>query len=127
MALAGCALAAACARRPPPAPPEPPPKLVEQRLPPTVTVELELSPPRETRSADGLEVFVEGAVRNRGSKPTREVRVTVRGLDAQGAVVAEAEALPTPQLIPPGGRATYLVRLPDDPAIRTYKATAIGR
>lgn len=92
-----------------------------------MTPGLEAPPPRGTRSADGREVLVEGAVRNRGAKPVREVHVLVRGVDAVGAVVVETRATPTPQLLPPGGEARYVVRLPDHPAVRAYTATAIGR
>lgn len=131
--LAGTLVAAACAaaacggRRPSPADAPPAPPLVERPLPPTMTPGLETPAPRQTRSADGREVLVEGAVRNRGTKPVRDVEVLVRGLDATGAVVIETRATPMPQLLPPGGEARYFVRVPDHPTVRTYGATAIGR
>lgn len=128
MLLAVAAAGAGCARRPPaPAPPPPPPAVQEERLEPTTTIELEVAPPRWTDSADQRATFVEGNVRNRGSKPTREIRVFVSGLDANGNVVSRADGLPTPQLIAPGSSARYLVRLPNDPAIKTYHVEAIGR
>ena len=72
-------------------------------------------------------MFVEGTVRNTGSRASRDVGVTVEGLDANGARVVAADALPTPQSIPPGTAATFVVRLPNDPAVRTYHVVAIGR
>src|SRR5207245_1140364 len=72
-------------------------------------------------------VFVEGTVRNVGSRPSRDVQVTVEGLDASGARVVSADTLPTPQAIPPDTSATFVVRLPNDPAVRTYHVVAIGR
>ena len=120
--------AVACARRAPAPPPPPPePKIVEQPLPPTTTPDFVIGPIRQTPSADGRTVFVEGSVRNRGSRPSRDVTVWVEGRDAQGGVVAKAETLPVPQLIPPGGQATWTVSLPDDPAIRDFHVEAIGR
>ena len=110
-----------------PPPPQPPPTIAEQPLPPSTTIELSVTPPRHTNSADGRQIFIEGKVRNRGSRPTREVKVWVSGLDASGNVVVKAETLPTVQLIPPGGSADYLVRLPNDPTIRRFHVEAIGR
>jgi hypothetical protein len=53
--------------------------------------------------------------------------VWVDGLDASGASVARAEALPAPQEIFPGTAARFVVRLPNDPAIRTFHVEAVGR
>jgi hypothetical protein len=53
--------------------------------------------------------------------------VTVEGLDAEGGRVASVEVLPVPQAIPPDTAATFLARLPDDPAIRTFHVEAVGR
>ena len=61
-------------------------------------------------------MFIEGTVRNTGSRPSRDVTVTVEGLDADGMRVVSADTLPTPQAIPPGTTASYVVRLPNDPA-----------
>jgi hypothetical protein len=122
---------AACARRAPEPPPptlqDAPPKIVEQRLQPTTTPELVVGPIRETPGAGGQQTFVTGTIRNRGSRPTRDVVVHVSGRDAAGATVVTVDALPVPQLIPPGGQAEYTVSLPNDPAIRTFHVEAIGR
>jgi hypothetical protein len=66
-------------------------------------------------------------VRNVGSRSSREIKVWVDGLDASGGRVARVEALPTPQEIPPGATASFVVRLPNDPAIRSFHVEAIGR
>ena len=127
--LAGAALAAGCARQvlpPKPAPPPPPP-LTEEPLAPSTTADFAVGLINETRSADGTEVFIEGTVRNTGSRESRNVAVMVEGLDAEGARVVAADALPTPQAIPPGTSVTYVVRLPNDPAVRTYHVIAVGR
>jgi len=66
-------------------------------------------------------------VHNTGSRASRDLAVWVEGLDAHGAVVARAEALPTPQAVPPGRTATFVVALPNDPAIRSFHVEAVGR
>jgi len=72
-------------------------------------------------------VFVEGTVRNVGSRASRDLKVTVEGLDASGAPVVSADTLPTPQTIAPYATSAFVVRLPNDPAVRTYHVVAIGR
>ncbi len=120
-------VAAGCTRTaPPPAPPAPPP-LSESALPPTRSAEFEIGPIKQTPSEDGRTLFVEGTVRNVGSRASRDVKLWVEGLDAGGGTVTRTEALPTPQQIAPGTSATFVVRLPNDPAIRTFHVEAIGR
>jgi len=104
-----------------------PPPLTEQALAPSGKAEFEIGPINETRSDDGRELFVEGTIRNTGSLESRYVTVHVDGLDAAGATVARAEVLPTPQTIPPGTAASYVARLPNNPAIRTFHVEAVGR
>lgn len=119
--------AAGCARTPPAAPPL---RIVHEDRPqraPQATIEVDVGPAKWTASADGRETFVEGSVRNRGKTPTRDIRVWVLGLDADGNVVSRADAQPNPQLVLPGASARYLVRLPNDPSIKTYHVEAIGR
>jgi len=127
--LAGAALALGCARQAPPPPPAPPPlpPLTEESLAPSTTAEFQIGPIKETVSADGAAVFVEGTVRNVGSRPSRDVEVSVEGLDAAGTRVVSADTLPSPQSIAPDTSATFVVRLPNDPAVRTYHVVAIGR
>jgi len=121
--LAGCAKKVA----PPPPPPAPPPPLTEAPLPESGTAEFRIGPIKESRSADGATIFIEGTVANTGSRTSRSVHVQVEGLDATGGQVASAEALPTPQEIEPGTVGTFVVRLPNDPKIRTYHVEAVGR
>ena len=126
--MAAAALVVGCARQPPPKPASPPPQpLTEEPLPPSTTADFAIGPINETRSAEGTTVFIEGTVRNTGSRPSRDVTVTVEGLDADGMRVVSADTLPTPQAIPPGTTASYVVRLPNDPAVRTYHVIAVGR
>jgi len=120
--LAGCAKKAA-----PPPPPPPPPAFTEAPLPESGTAEFRIGPIKESRSADGATIFIEGTVVNTGSRISHSVHVQVAGLDATGGQVASADALPTPQEIEPGTVGTFLVRLPNDPKIRTYHVEAIGR
>ena len=119
----GCASQKAAA----PPPPPPPPPFTESALPPTGSPRFEIGPFDWKRSEDGQELYVEGSVRNTGSLASRDVKVFVDGLAADGARVAESETLPTPQVIPPGGAARFVVRLPNDPAIRSFHVEAIGR
>ena len=127
--MAGAALVVGCAHQAPPprSAPPPPPALTEEPLAPSTTADFAIGPINETRSADGTTVFVEGSVRNTGSRQSRDVAVTVEGLDADGARVVAADTLPTPQAIPPGTTASYVLRLPNDPAVRTYHVIAVGR
>jgi hypothetical protein len=122
-------LALGCTRRPPPPPPTPAPlpPLTEESLPPSGTAEFQIGPLEQRPSADGREMFVEGSVRNTGSRDSRSVRVVVEGLDADGNRIAATEVLPTPQAIAPGTAATFVGRLPNDPAIRTFHVEAVGR
>ena len=53
--------------------------------------------------------------------------MSVEGLDSDGTRVVSVDTLPTPQAIAPGTYATFVVRLPNDPAVRTYHVVAIGR
>ena len=66
-------------------------------------------------------------MRNTGTRTSRDVKVWVDALDSGGAYLARTEALPTPQEIPPGNAATFVVRLPNDPRIRTFDVRALGR
>jgi len=119
----------ACAR--PAAPPTPlapaPPRLSEEPLPPSGTAEWAIGPIKQTPSPDGRVLFVEGSVRNTGSRPSRDLKVWVSGLDAAGTSVVRTEVLPTPQAVLPGTEATFVVKLPNDPAIRTVDVQAVGR
>ena len=112
---------------PPPPPPPTPPPLAETPLPATGTALFEIGPITQTVSQDAQELFVESVVRNVGSKPSREVKVWVDALDAGGVSVAQVEALPTPQAIVPGTAARFVVRFPNDPAIRSFHVEAVGR
>ncbi|GEM_PF-1406068 len=66
-------------------------------------------------------------MRNTGSRASRDLAVWVEGLDAHGTVVARAQAFPTPQVVPPGHTATFVVALPNDAAIRSFHVEAVGR
>jgi hypothetical protein len=128
--LAWLGLAAACAPAPPAPPPAalpplPPPPLVEEPLPGDMA--LEVGPIRQTESADRRTVFVDGTVRNVGSRVTRELHVRVVALDADGTPVATADDRPSPQEVLPGTAATYTVRFANDRAIRTFHVEAVGR
>ena len=82
---------------------------------------------KDTVSADGSAIYVEGTLRNTGSRDTRNAKVWLEGLDAAGNVVAKGEAFPTPQAIPAGGSATFVVQLPNDPSIKRFHAQALAR
>jgi len=126
-------LAAGCPRREPEPPPAPPPKIVDGPPPlreEVITIpgpELALGPIGHTVSADGQHVFVDGKVRNRGRRPTREVRITVSGLDQNGQPVVSVVTHSTPELINPGTSAPYSARLPNLPSIRTFHVEAVGK
>jgi hypothetical protein len=110
---------------PPPAPP--PPALSEAPLPPSGAPRFEIGPIDSRRTEDARDLYVEGTVRNVGTRPSRDLKVWVNGLDERGISLARVEALPTPQEVQPGSSARFVVRLPNDPAIRTFHVEAIGR
>jgi len=121
-------LAAACPKPKPPPPPEPAqPPLAEAPLPPSGTPHFEIGAISPRRSDDGSEWLVESSVRNIGTRTSRDIRVWVEGLDDNGMRIARTELSPAPQEIPPGGAATFVARLPGNPAIRTFHIEAIGR
>ena len=122
-------LATACPKKPtPPPPPEPAqPPIAETPLPPSGAPHFEIGPITPRRTDDGAEWLVESSVRNVGTSTSRDVRVWVDGLDDNGVRLARTELSPTQQEIPPGGAATFVARLPGDPAIRTFHVEAIGR
>jgi hypothetical protein len=79
------------------------------------------------RSDDGRDWLVESSVRNTGTRTSRDVKVWVEGRDEQGLGLARIELVPSLQEIPPGGVATFVARLPGDPAISTFHVEAVGR
>jgi hypothetical protein len=110
---------------PPPPPPVPPSRpLIEETLPSAEKPELVIVDLKESESEDQLTLFVEGTLRNHGVGQTKQVQVTVNALAEFGEVVASVEALPTPQVILPGGSATFVVRFPNDPMIRRFHVEA---
>jgi len=118
----------ACTKPAPPIPDGPPPVFLrDEPVPPSTTVDLAIGPLKDTESKDGATLFVEGTLRNTGSRDTRQSKVWLEGLDAAGNVVARGEAFPTPQAIPAGGSATFVVELPNDPAIKRFHAAALAR
>jgi len=128
--LAAALFVSACpARKPKPAPPPPeaPPPLAESPLPPSGEAQFEIGQIDWKRSEDAHELYVEGTVRNIGTRASRDLKVWVDGLDANGLQLARTEALPTPQQVPPGASARFVVRMPNDPAIKTFHVEAIGR
>ena len=55
------------------------------------------------------------------------MKVWVDGLDDGGMRLARTEVLPEAQEILPGSAASFVARLPGNPAIRTFHVEAIGR
>ena len=129
MLVATLALATGCpgkSKRPPGPEPAAPP-IAESPLSPSGAPHFEIGDIDWKRSEDARELFVEGTVRNTGTLTSRDVKVWVDGVDAGGVRLAGAEVFPTPQEIPPGGTGRFLVRIPNDPGIRTFRVEAIGR
>jgi hypothetical protein len=116
-------------RTPPPAPPPvpAPPQISESPLPPSGAPRFEIGPIDSRRGEDARDLYVEGTVRNVGTRTSRDLKVWVYGLDDRGVQLARVEVLPTPQEVPPGSSARFVVRMPNDAAIRTFHVEAIGR
>ena len=125
----------ACCRRPAPVPPTPEPAqppiaeapIAESPLPPSGEAHFDIGPIDAERSTDGHEWLVTSSVLNTGTRASRDVKVWVDGLDDGGLRLARTEVMLTPQEIPPGGAASFVARLPGNPAIRTFHVEAIGR
>jgi len=81
---------------------------------------------KDTVSEDKQDLFVEGKIGNRGSRTTKQISVAVEALDEKGQVVIRGEATPTPQALLPGGSATFVVKLPNDPTIRRFHVEAVA-
>lgn len=121
--LAGCPKPHEVPKTPEPA--QPP--IAEAPLPPSGEPQFEIGPISEHKSEDGTALYVESSVRNTGTRASRDIKVAVEALDDHGIRLAETEAYPAPQEIPPGGAARFVARLPNNPAIRTFHVEAIGR
>ncbi|MCS6925586.1 MAG: FxLYD domain-containing protein [Candidatus Binatia bacterium] len=106
----------------PPAQPARP--LREETLPARAVPQVVITGITNSESADRQILFVEGRLRNEGTAATQQLRVQVNALDGSGQVLTSTTALPVPQIIPPGGSATFLVRFPNDPAIRRFHVEA---
>lgn len=117
-----------CPKEAPPPPPEPPPAppLTESTLPPTGAPAFQIDFDIE-HGANPKELIVQGAVRNTGSRATRELKVWVEAVDGAGARVVTRETYPDQQEIAPGEAARFRVVLPNDPAIRTVRVEAFGK
>ncbi len=129
-ALLVCALTS-CVRpaappRPAPAPPLPPP-IHEEDLKPVESPKLEIIDLRETPSADGTVVTVAGVLVNRGSGTTREVYVRVEALNAGGAVVLSARAVPSRETITPGATAPFAAQVENRSDVVSYHVEAVSR
>jgi hypothetical protein len=119
---------AGCPRSTPPPESEPAqPPIAETPLPPSGNAAFKIGNLDWTRSEDGRELYLEGSVENVGTRASRDLKVWVDGLDRSGMRLARTEVVPTPQQIPPGGAARFVVRMPNDASIETFHVEAIGR
>ena len=122
------AIALGCHPRPtPPLPAPASPPLSEESIAPSTSAEFEIGPIKQSVGEHDTLLFVEGTVRNVGTRSSRDVKVWVEGLDDASNVVARGATLPDPQEILPGTVGRYLVKLPNDPKIKTFHVEAIGR
>jgi len=107
-------------------PPPPPPRrpFVEETLPSADKPYVIIVGTTQSESEDRQSVFVEGTLHNQGTGPTKQIQVKVEALDAAGHVVTTVTALPTPQVLQPEENATFVVRFPNDSAVRSYHVEA---
>lgn len=97
---------------------------MEETIPAVAAPQVVITGITDNESEDRQSVFVQGTLRNYGTAATKQVQVQVNALDGSGRVITTTTALPVPQIIPPGGSATFLVRFPNDPAIRRFHVEA---
>jgi hypothetical protein len=121
-----------CVPRQPPEPPRqpapPPPRvLYEEDLKPVERPQILITDVNETLSEDRRTAIVNGTLVNRGNGATHELAITVWGLDKVGAEVAQRQAVPSTQRIPPGGTATFTANFERRPEIDHYHVEAVSR
>jgi hypothetical protein len=108
------------------APPEFAPKapVSEEPLQPPAQPRVIIAETKQSESEDHQTIFFEGKLQNQGPGPTTQLKVTVEARDETGRVVATTDALPSPQAIQPGDSASFIVRFPNDKAIRSFHVKA---
>lgn len=98
--------------------------MLEESLQPPRQPRVIIAETKQNESEDHQTIFFEGKLKNQGTGPTTQLRVTVAALDDTGRVVTKAEALPLPQEIQPGATASFIVQFPNNTAIRSFHITA---
>ena len=118
---------AAPAPRPLPPPPPAARPLSEEELKPLERVSLAITGHDEIPSPDGKTVTVTGTVANRGTKPTPQVVVHVEALNSDGVIVLSGDSEVTSEVIPPGGTASFSVKLENRADVDRYHVEALAR
>jgi hypothetical protein len=98
--------------------------VIEESLQPPAQPHVIIAETKQSESEDHQTIFFEGKLQNQGPGPTTQLKVTVEARDEAGRVVTSAEALPSPQAIHPGDSASFIVRFPNDRAIRIFHVKA---
>ncbi len=100
----------------------------EAALPPPRMVDISIINLHDEPSDHPFDERVVGTIVNDGDRPVSRIAVRVNALDADGNVVRTITTPPVAHTIDPfGGRATFDVFMPRDPAVAGYHAVAIAR
>jgi hypothetical protein len=100
----------------------------ERTLPPPRMIDISIVNLHDEPSAHPSDERVVGTIVNDGDRPVSRISVRVNALDAGGNVVHTVTSPPLEHTIDPfGGRATFEVFVPRDPAVAGYHAVAIAR
>lgn len=90
-------------------------------------MQLAVGPIEQHLSDDKTLVFVNGTIRNGGTRIAKDTTVRVTAHDREDRVVSQQDDIPSPAEIPSGGEARYVVQFPNDPTITGFRVEATAR
>jgi hypothetical protein len=99
----------------------------EELLPPPPELRLEIVSLDEQLNADRSMVTLNGVLRNGGGRATKQLQVTIHGLDASSNVLSTFDARPSSTRVEPNGTVTFSAVTANDPNVRQYHVEAVGR
>jgi hypothetical protein len=121
---------AGCVPREPPEPLPPPPLpapqvLHEEEIKPIERPELVILDIEEVR--EGKRITLTGTIINRGTGPARDLQVTVRVVDVQGATLLTTAAVPGTTRLAAGATTAFTARFERPENADEYRVEAVSR